>query len=171
VRLTPRVAIDDPQLDLLVRALTAEVDRGGPGGLAYAQSLITTLAHHLARHFAVAPRRQDTVRGGLTPLQVKRVLELIDARLDQPLSLEQMAQTAGLSPFHFARQFKRSIGASPHRFLLARRLERARLLLEKPGAQLGEVSQQVGFADQSHFTRWFRRQFGVTPGQVKRAAG
>lgn len=170
-RLIPAAGVDDPQLDLLVRALGAEVESGGPGGLAYSQSLITTLAHHLARRFGAAPKRQETVRGGLTPLQIKRVLELIDARLDQTVSLDEMAQVAGLSPFHFSRQFKRSTGASPHRFLLSRRLERARLLLEKPGAELGAVSQQVGFADQSHFTRWFRRQFGVTPGQVKRAAG
>jgi AraC family transcriptional regulator len=71
-----------------------------------------------------------------------------------------------LSPAHFARAFKQTIGSPPHRFLLSLRLDRARRLLERPEAQLSDVALGSGFADQAHFTRHFKRQFGVTPGTV-----
>ncbi|HZI41359.1 MAG TPA: helix-turn-helix domain-containing protein, partial [Gemmatimonadaceae bacterium] len=70
---------------------------------------------------------------------------------------------------HFARAFKESIGRAPHQHLMALRLERARRLLDAPEAALSDVAQRTGFADQAHFTRFFKRQYGMTPGMLLRA--
>ena len=93
----------------------------------------------------------------------------MDAQSDVHLSIDALAQEAGLSPAHFARAFKQSVGRAPHQHLLTLRLERARRLLESPDAGLSDVALRAGFADQAHFTRFFKRQFGVTPGAFVRA--
>jgi AraC family transcriptional regulator len=74
-----------------------------------------------------------------------------------------------LSPAHFSRAFKETIGRAPHRYLLTMRLEKARRLLEKRDVSLSDVAQRTGFSDQAHLTRLFKREFGTTPGSVLRA--
>jgi AraC family transcriptional regulator len=93
----------------------------------------------------------------------------MDARLDTSLSVEVLAAEVGLSPAHFARAFKETMGVAPHRYLLHLRLERARRLLDAGDATLSGVAQRAGFADQAHFTRLFKREYGVTPGVVLRS--
>lgn len=91
---------------------------------------------------------------------------LIEARLDEALTIETMAAEAGLSPFHFARAFRVSTGDSPHRFVLGRRIARARRGIDR-GETLAQVASRCGFASQSHFTARFRKIVGVTPGQYR----
>jgi AraC family transcriptional regulator len=158
-----------PALEHVVRALVVEADRGGPSGLPLVEALVAAVSHTMvqvagtAHGAAAAP-----ARGGLAPRARRRVLELIDARLGAGLSVEVLAREAGLSPAHFARAFRESLGRPPHQFILARRLERARALLEAPGARLSDIAATVGFADQAHLTRLFRREYGVTPGALQR---
>jgi AraC family transcriptional regulator len=161
-----------PALEHVVRALVVEADRGGPTGLAMVDALVAAVSHAMVQLAGAAPPAADApARGGLAPRARRRVLELIDARLGGPLSVEDLAREAGLSPAHFARAFRETLGQSPHQFVLARRLERARLLLDAPNARPSEVAAAVGFADQAHLTRLFRRQFGLTPGAVARQRG
>lgn len=108
------------------------------------------------------------MRGGLSPLARRRTLELIDAKLDARLTVDALAREAGLSPAHFARAFKETLGRAPHQYLLALRLRRARRMLDAPDSVLSDVALRAGFADQAHFTRLFKREFGVTPGAVRR---
>jgi AraC family transcriptional regulator len=93
----------------------------------------------------------------------------MDAHPDAHLTIETLAREAGLSPTHFARAFKESVGRAPHQHLMTLRLDRARRLLDVPGAALSDVAVRTGFADQAHFTRFFKRQFGVTPGAMVRS--
>ena len=161
--------IRTPQLEHLVRALVVEADRGNPSGLPFVEALVTAVGLQLAQHAGVRAPRSTPARGGLAPAVRKRVLEIIDARLEQGVSIEELAREAGLSPSHFTRAFKQAIGRSPHQHVMALRLERARRLLDQPGAVLSTIALRLGFADQAHFTRLFKRQFGVTPGAVLRA--
>ena len=86
-------------------------------------------------------------------------------------TLEQMAAAARLSPYHFARQFKAATGLPPHQFVIRRRVERAKQLLQTGGGfSLAEVAARVGFSDQSQFTHHFKRLVGVTPGQFRTPA-
>jgi AraC family transcriptional regulator len=129
-----------------------------------------TASHHVVSHNAGAPRpREYPIRGGLSPVARRRVLALIGARWDARLTINALAREAGLSPAHFARAFRETTGRAPHRYLLALRLQRARLLLGEPGAMISDVALRTGFSDQAHLTRLFRREFGVTPGTYRRA--
>ena len=109
-------------------------------------------------------------RGGLAPWQARRARELLDANLDGKLLLSQLAEKCGLSTRHFARAFRQSMGVPPHRWLLSRRVERAKDLLRDPMLSLAEVALACGFADQSHFTRMFTTLAGLSPGLWRRTA-
>jgi AraC family transcriptional regulator len=158
-----------PQLAHLVRALTVEARRGTPSGLVYVEALATAIGVQLVLHAGerVIPSRRS--QGGLSPAARRRVLELMHARLNTSLSVEELAHVAGLSPAHFSRAFRETIGHAPHQYLVLLRLRHARWLLDRPGARLADVAHRSGFVDQAHFTRHFKRQFGATPGQVVRA--
>jgi AraC-like DNA-binding protein len=87
-------------------------------------------------------------------------------------TLEQLAAVARLSPYHFARQFRRATGLPPHQYVIARRVERAKGLLQAgTDLSLAQVAAHAGFSDQSHFCQHFRRIVGVTPGQFRKSAG
>ena len=160
--------IGGPQLRHLTAALAAEAGAGTPSGLMFVDALTAALALQLAQQAGIAAPRAEPARGGLAPVVRRRVLALMDAHADRHLTLDVLAREAGLSLAHFARAFKASLGRAPHQHLMALRLERARRLLEAPDASLSGVALRAGFADQAHFTRLFKRQFGVTPGTFVR---
>src|SRR5262249_50705692 len=95
---------------------------------------------------------------------LRAVVEYVEDQLDASLTLEQMAAIARLSVYHFARQFRRATGLPPHQYVIARRVERAKQLLQGD-LSLAEVAACAGFSDQSQFCRHFKRLLGVTPGQ------
>jgi AraC-like DNA-binding protein len=101
--------------------------------------------------------------GGLAPWQKRRLLELIDSNLDGQLRLSYLAEECGLSVSHFSRSFKRSFGVPVHRYLIARRVERAKFLLRSSSAPLSEIALESGFADQAAFSRTFRAVVGTSP--------
>ena len=161
--------ISGSQMQHLVAAMATEAGEGTPSGVVFVESLTIALGMQLVRQAGVASPRHQPARGGLAPAVRRRILELMDTRPDAHLSIETLAREAGLSPAHFARAFKESIGQAPHQHLLMLRLDRARRLLDGPGTTLSDVAQRSGFADQAHFTRFFKRRFGVTPGAFVRA--
>jgi AraC family transcriptional regulator len=103
------------------------------------------------------------VRGGLPPRVVRRLLEHIDCNIDRNITVEDLAKIANLSASYFARAFKRSVGLTPHDYLIRRRVERTIELLSDTDMPLSEIALATGFADQSHFARRFRQHVGVTP--------
>jgi AraC family transcriptional regulator len=173
VRLTvpPLDGLDLPQLRAAMGAVDAELTAGGAGGWRAAESLAIVLAVQLIRH-VLAPRRQQRRRDGTMPRgRLRAVAEYIEEHLDAGPSLEQMAAVANLSPYHFARQFKAAAGLPPHQYVITRRVERAKQLLQGPrGLALAEVAARAGFSDQSVFCHHFKRQVGVTPGQFRASA-
>jgi transcriptional regulator GlxA family with amidase domain len=106
------------------------------------------------------------IRGGLSPKTLRRVQDHVTANLGQKITNEALAQVAKLSPSHFARAFKDSQGAAPHRYILECRVKRTQELLATE-LSLSEIAVEVGFSDQSHLTRWFREIAGVTPGSYR----
>ncbi|MFL5614403.1 MAG: helix-turn-helix domain-containing protein [Gemmatimonadaceae bacterium] len=161
--------IDGPQVQYLVSALTEEARTGTPSGIAFVETLTTALGLQLVKLAGIEPRHRDVARGGLAPAVRRRVLELMEAQASAHLTIDALAREAGLSPAHFARAFKESVGRAPHQHLLAIRLERARRLLDAPDAALSDVAFRTGFADQAHFTRFFKRYFGMTPGALRQS--
>jgi AraC family transcriptional regulator len=95
--------------------------------------------------------------------KLQAVVDYIEAHLDAALMLDHLASVSDLSPYHFARMFKNSTGLPPHQYVIARRFEQAKELLSDPDRlTLAEVAVEVGFSNQSHFTRHFKRLVGVT---------
>ena len=147
-------------------AVGVELSGGAAGGWLAAECLANILVVHLIRH-VLAPRRPEHGRDGELPRgRLRAVLEYVEERLDAGPTLEQMAAVARLSPYHFARQFKAATGLPPHQYVIARRIERAKQLLQEGGGlTLAQVAAQAGFSNQSHFSHHFKRLVGVTPGQ------
>jgi AraC family transcriptional regulator len=99
------------------------------------------------------------------------VIEFMNDRASEDISLHAIAAVAELSPFHFARLFKKSTGVSPHQYLIQCRLERAKRFLLQSSASIADVALRSGFCDQSHFTAHFKRAFGFTPKAFLRQTG
>jgi AraC family transcriptional regulator len=160
-----------PPLRAALDAVGAELAAGGAGGSLAAEALANVLAVHLLR-YVTARRRPHRARDGALPRgRLRAVVEYVEEHLDAGLTLGQMASAARLSPYHFARQFKAATGLPPHRYVIARRVERAKeLLLGGGDICLAEVAAHVGFSDQSRFTHHFKRLLGVTPGQFRKPA-
>lgn len=105
---------------------------------------------------------------GLAPWRLKRAIDLLESRLGDDVTLEELARAVDLSPYHFNRQFRRSTGLPPHRWLQARRVERAKTLLAQPGADVLSVAAAVGYENPGHFAKLFRRYVGVSPSEFRR---
>jgi AraC family transcriptional regulator len=153
----------DPQVEHILRALEADLEAGLPGGKLFGESLLCALAVHLQRSYGVAPPRDAKPRNGLPRARLNRVIEYIEANLGREIALTALAATAGMSSHYFSELFKRSVHFSPHQYVLRRRIEHARRLLQEPGVTVFEAAVLSGFSDQSHFTKIFRRIVGVTP--------
>jgi AraC family transcriptional regulator len=164
----PLDCLDVPVLRSAMLAVSAELTTGGLGGPLAAESLANVLAVHLLRHVFV-PRQAGRRRCGALPrARLRAVIEYVEEHLDASPTLEQMAAVARLCPTYFATQFRRATGMPPHQYVIARRVERAKQLLQG-GADLtlAEVAAHAGFFDQSQFSHHFKRLVGVTPRQFR----
>src|SRR6516164_4658474 len=148
-RLIERICGDDPAL--LALALTwNEAASGFVDGL-------------VVGHTAAMPAPS---RGMLGKDLIRRLRDYVVAHLDEPIEVEALADIAGRSPFHFTRVFTRSVGMTPHRYVVHLRLQRAIELVREGRSGLAEIAARTGFADQSHLSRWMRRVLGVSPTQL-----
>jgi len=115
-------------------------------------------------------RRPLLPGGGLPAKTLRRVFEFVEANIDQPINLDELASVAAISRFHFHRQFKKATGSTPHRYIVQRRIERAKALLSESAVPLIEIAARLGFTDQSHFINTFRKMTAVTPRAYRNGA-
>lgn len=157
--------LDDPRLAGRFHQLVG-LDWNEPGE----RLLAGTLAHEMISHVLLTQvgRRQGLrLKGGLAPHLRRRLADYIEQHLGESLGLEELARMASLSEYHFARMFRHSFGLPPHRYVLQRRLLRARELLRHGDLPLGEIALACGFASASHFSNRFRQAFGAAPGLLR----
>jgi AraC family transcriptional regulator len=166
--ISPRLFFFDQAVWDTALKLKAEVGNSDPCSRAYAEALGLVLIHELIRLERTASGAMRPLRGGLPVWQQKRVVEFIEEHLGEAISLAALAELADLSLFHFARAFTQSFGAPPHRYHMARRMDRARILLHNPSLSVTEIGIQIGFRETSSFTRAFRRFTGLTPTEYRR---
>lgn len=163
--LAPRHQFQDAHLAHIAWALEAERQAGSPNGRLYAESLGTALAVHLLGRYTLARKAPPS----LSAAQLRRVVDYIENRLDDDLSLPVLADVAHSSVSHFKTLFKRSLGVPVHAYVMQRRVERARALLRQGQLPASQVAVAAGFAHQSHMARTMRRVLGVSPGMLRAA--
>jgi AraC family transcriptional regulator len=161
--LLERYTREDAVISSIGMALLGELDSDGPSGRLYAESLTNLLAMHLLRHYTSANNRPQLSNGGLSGQKLRRVMNFIAENFANDIKLGELAHAAGMSNFHFAREFKRTTGTTPHQYLIRFRIDRAKSLLGNKNLSLAEVGLLSGFSHQSHFTRLFRKITGATP--------
>jgi AraC family transcriptional regulator len=161
----------DPVVANVAKSLLAEFAQESLGGRLYAESLANILTIHLLRHYTMVRPNVLRFSGGLSGARLRRVIAYMSDNYESDLSLTALAGEAGISPYHFAREFKKSTGQAPHQYLIKLRVERARALLAESELPIVEVGLRSGFSSQSHFTRLFRRLTGLTPKAYRGAYG
>lgn len=159
--------LDDPEQSRRFHQLI-QMNWSEPGERLLTSSLASALLDH-ALLSQIGRREGLQLKGGLAAHQRRQLVDNIEQRLAEPLSIGQLAAQCALSPYHFARMFRESFGVPPHQYLLARRLARARDLLRNSSLPLGEVALACGFASASHFTNRFKQNLGGTPGEYRAA--
>ena len=162
-RTAPSRKFADSRLGALVTAVHAEMVAGFPSGRLFLDSVEQAMAVALVSGHAVRHRPVQIYRGGLGSARLRRIKELVHAKMEDELSLDEMAQSVGLSTAHFARMFRKSTGETPHQFVLRQRLERAKAMLRAPDARILDVAVACGFKTQQHFAQVFRDVCGVSP--------
>ena len=148
----------------LARTLAFESVHNYPSGaLSWNEAASSFVDGLVVGHTAATPARS---RGMLGKDLIRRLRDYVVAHLDEPIEVEALADIAGRSPFHFTRVFTRSVGMTPHRYVVHLRLQRAIELVREGRSGLAEIAARTGFADQSHLSRWMRRVLGVSPTQL-----
>jgi AraC family transcriptional regulator len=163
VELSPQRKFADPRLSAMVAAVRAEMVAGFPSGRLFLDSVEQAMAVTLVNGHAVRHRPVQIYRGGLGSARLRRIKELVHAKMEDDLSLDEMAQSVGLSTAHFARMFRKSTGETPHQFVLRQRIERAKAMLRAPNARVLDVAVACGFKTQQHFAQVFCDVCGVSP--------
>jgi len=157
--------LTDQTISRLAEDLAREIDESQTGHEAAIAALVEQVVIHLLRKYSTV-RRSDSLelsRVGLVDRRIRRAIELMLAQLDQELSLKDLAAASYLSPFHFARLFKKLTGTTPHAYLAGLRTTTAQKLLAETDLSITEISVRVGYSSPSHFTKGFRQATGLTP--------
>jgi AraC family transcriptional regulator len=168
VELQPYRKFKDPGLSALATAVNEEMIAGFPSGRLFLDSIEQAIAVALVNRHAITQQPMQTSRGGLGSARLRRIKEMVDAKLEEDLSLDEMAQSVELSTAHFAKMFRKSTGESPHRFLLRMRVERAKEMLRTVEMRILDVAVACGFKTQQHFARVFRGVCGTSPTEYRR---
>lgn len=165
-----RFAFRDSEVEMICRRLYRELTLDSKADRLYLESLVMEVAVLLFRRHSTASQAATVLpSSGLTRNQARRVLDYIESNLGHELTLSELAAITDLSLHHFARMFKKKLGVAPYRYVLERRLERAKHMLRNDHFSLVEISLSTGFDSQSHFTSTFRRMVGTTPAAFQKS--
>ncbi|MGV3774439.1 MAG: helix-turn-helix domain-containing protein [Verrucomicrobiales bacterium] len=163
--------VDDPLARELMTSIHHEAQNSAPEGGMYAEFLATTITGHLLHRYQNLTLEEGRSGKGLPKFTLRKVLEFINDHLAHEMTLKQLASVAQMSPFYFSRMFKLSTGFSPHEYVTRRRVYKAKDLFTGKYESITQVATEVGFYDQSHLSRHFRKVIGISPGQFLRSFG
>lgn len=159
----------DPILYQLAQTMASVISRGQYAPTLLTDYLALAFHAHVAGTYGGATSDRLTVKGGLSPWQLRRIYEFVEQQSGMNPSISELASECGISASHFARAFRRTVGTAPHEWLIKRRVQKAKeLLMIAKGLSLAEIGLACGFVDQSHFTRVFSKHEGKSPGTWRR---
>ena len=168
VELLPSDLRLDPAITQLGKLAAQEIRIPSGGSRMMLDSVSLALVVRVLRSWSSLSAPTEMHRSGLAPWQQQRAIEQLQSRYHENLSIADLAVEARLSPFHFIRSFKRSVGIPPHQYLTKIRMERACVLLETTDMAITEVAFETGYQAPAHFARLFRRHYGMTPTAYRR---
>ena len=163
IELIPHFATPDPLVHQIGLALKRALENSGNTSRLYAETMTTALMVHLLQYYSAQQLTIPTYTGGLSKLKLQQVVDYIHAHLERDLSLKELAAVVQMSAHYFSQLFKQSTGITPHQYVIHCRIERAKELLMQRKLTISDVAKVVGFVDQSHFHRHFKRLVGITP--------
>jgi len=160
---------DDQKLETILADFVSELTTDKPGKEIVLRALVEQALVHILRNYATPKLSEELElsRAGLVDRRIRRSVELMHTQLDQDLTLKALAAASYLSPFHFARLFKKLTGLSPHNYLASIRATRAQLLLAETDLSIADIGTRVGYLSGSHFTKAFRTATGATPREFR----
>jgi AraC family transcriptional regulator len=161
------VGFVDTELARLSYALAGEAHMAAGGSLVADALRIELIARLIDGHTSLRGKASRYPKGRMGARALRLIDQYIDAHLGSDMRIADIAALAGMSRFHFARSFRATVGNTPHQYVLQRRLERARTLLQTTSLAVRDIAVTTGFADQSHLTRLVKQRFGVTPGTLR----
>ena len=161
----------DGRIDALLAEFVSELAAEKPGKEIVMRALVEQALVHLLRNYStpLLSEELELSRVGLVDRRIRRSVELMHTQLDQDLTLKALAAASYLSPFHFARLFKKLTGSSPHNYLAGIRATKAQLLLAETDLSVTEIGARVGYLSGSHFTKAFRIATGATPREFRKS--
>jgi len=163
VELIPQFATLEPTISGIGFALKTELETGGAGGKLYAESATTLLATHLLQHYCTRSQTLPHYAGGLPKYKLREAIAYIQDHLGGEITLEAIATHLNMSQYYFCHLFKQSMGVSPYQYVLQQRINKAKQLLKQRQLAITDVALECGFANQTHFTKYFRKLTGFTP--------
>jgi len=166
IEILPQFATPDPFVYQIGVALKSALIKNGSTSRLYAESLMNTLIIHLLENYSTTRKNSfEPIAGTLPQYKLQQTIDYIQAYLDSDLSLNQLAKLVQMSPHYFSRLFKETTGFTPHQYVINCRIEKAKELLKQGKLSIAEIAKEVGFVDQSHLHRYFKRKVGITPKQ------
>ena len=165
-RLRDVSAFTDATLNSLMEQVHAELMRRKASPL-FLQGIAQAIAIHLARNYAETVKESHSGSPSLPGFKLRQISNWMAEHMAEDFSLDQLAARAGVSKFYFTRLFKNAMGVSPSRYLLTLRMDEARRLLRETKRSVVEIALDVGFANPSHFARFFRRETGLSPSDYR----
>ena len=164
IELLPLFATPDPFIYQIGVALKSALTKQGDTSRLYAETLVNSLILHLLEHYCTTNTKiGECVTGKLPQYKLHQIVDYINAYLDRDLSLKELSSLVQMSPHYFSKLFKQTTGTTPHQYVIRCRVDRAKDLLKQSKLSIAEISKEVGFVDQSHLHRHFKRLVGITP--------
>lgn len=167
-RVETRINLQTSMTDALSLRLRDFMANGKPGGEVVARSLAVLAVHDALAAMTDVPFQSGAAAHGLEATPLRRVLDFIEANIEREITLNEIAEIACKSPFHFARTFKAAVGTTPVAYVIERRIERSKELLLRTDLPVSGIANRCGFNSQSHFCRTFRRLTGHSPREFRR---
>ncbi|WP_414621121.1 helix-turn-helix domain-containing protein [Calothrix sp. CCY 0018] len=168
VELIPKFRERNPQIEQIIMMLYSELHQGsGWGSKLYIESLSNALAVNLLRGYSVKKTNFNLHSVGLSDSKLLLVTDYINDNIGTEIKISDLAALVGISQFHFSRLFKKSVGMSPHKYVIKQRLERAKSLLKNPELSVTDIALLCGFNSHSHLGKYFRQLTGFTPKQYR----
>jgi len=169
VTLVPTFQSRHGSIEAMATLMMTELQQQQPGGALYLDSLAQSLSVQLLRQHSSTQPQLPQYEGGLPPYQLRQVLAYVDAHLTQDIKLADLAALLTMSPFHFGRMFKQSLGISPHQYVIQQRVERAKILLKQSDRAIIDIALDCGFSSHSHLSKQFRQLTGTTPKKFRQS--